>query len=286
MARAKTSKRRKRPSRAADPLRLKRASDRGRDTERDVHVFGNRVVCATEGRGHATPRGRSPLEIVVDATEGFVPLWAKNVTLRWRFRESSLKLFANPASAKTAIRKLLGDALLAWGTAAPVKFSERTDAWDFEIVMKKADDCDRNGCTLAEAFFPDAGRHKLELYPFLFEQDRKEQIDTLVHEIGHVFGLRHFFADVDETEWPAEVFGTHKPFSIMNYGNKSRLTTADKDDLRRLYRLAWSRELTDVNGTPIRFVKPFHTTPAAPDRMVAIGRVVEPESLAAHTADV
>lgn len=113
-------------------------------------------------------------------------------------------------------------ALLAWGDAAPVKFAEKTDVWDFEIVMKRNDDCDANGCVLASAFFPDSGRHQLTLYPKMFTQVRQEQVETLVHEIGHVFGLRHFFANVSESAWASQIFGTHKPFSIMNYGSQSR----------------------------------------------------------------
>jgi hypothetical protein len=193
----------------------------------------------------------------VDASEGFIPLWAKGVTLRWRFQGRSLAALEDPEDAKDAIRKLLGEALLAWGDAAPIRFSEREDLWDFEITVKRSDDCDRGGCVLAAAFFPDAGRHQLEIYPKMFEQTKKEQLETLEHELGHVFGLRHFFAQLSETTWPSEVFGEHKRFSIMNYGNESVLTDEDRLDLARLYRLAWSKELTEINGTPIRFVKPF-----------------------------
>src|SRR5215211_998013 len=121
-----------------------------------VHVFRKKVVCDTERRGFKRPEGRSPLEIVVDASEGFIPLWKKNMTLRWRFSESSLSSFANPGVVRSEVRKLLGEAVLAWGEAAPVKFSERTDAWDFEIVFRKSPECDINGCVLASAFFPDA----------------------------------------------------------------------------------------------------------------------------------
>ena len=51
------------------------------------------------------------------------------------------------------------------------------------------------------------------------------------------------FADVDDTEWPSQVFGAHKPFSIMNYGSKSVLTPRDRSDLKRLYQLAWKGKL-------------------------------------------
>ena len=238
----------------------------------EVHVFGKRRIrCDTDVRGHASPQGRSPLEIVVDASEGFIPLWAPETTLRWRFREQTMKYFKSPAAAKTEIRKLLGEAILAWGDGAPVKFAEKNDAWDFEIVMRKNDDCDATGCVLASAFFPDTGRHQLVLYPQMFELERKEQIETLAHEIGHVFGLRHFFANVSETQWASQIFGVHKPFTIMNYGSQSVLTADDRNDLKKLYQLTWAGELTNINGTPIKLVKPFHTLGEKPDNIVAFG---------------
>ncbi|MBC7910671.1 MAG: matrix metalloproteinase-11, partial [Pyrinomonadaceae bacterium] len=126
---------------------------------------------------------------------------------------------------------------------------------------------------LASAFFPDAGRHKLVLYPQLFAQSKEEQVETLIHEIGHVFGLRHFFAKLSEAEWASEIFGKHKPVSIMNYGPKSQLTSEDKADLRRLYQMVWAGEMTQINGTPIRLVKPFHTTAITPENMVTVGQV-------------
>lgn len=242
-----------------NPFQLLSADEAADATKSDSHILKPGIVCGTEKRGHPTPRGRSRAEIVVDASEGFIPLWAKDTTLRWRFQNSSMAVFKKPAAAKKAIRKLLGDALLAWEDAVPVKFAERDDAWDFEVIMKKTPECDSNGCVLASAFFPDGGRHKLFLYPTMFEQDETEQVETLTHEIGHVFGLRHFFALVQEKAWPAQVFGKHKPFSIMNYGNLSKLSADDKADLKRLYQTAWSGELKAINGTPIKFVNCFHT---------------------------
>lgn len=281
MARPTTYTNRQRPEKPhrIDALQLRQWEEEreeeepARDPESRVHLLGPGIVCDTEPRGHATPRGRSPLEIVLDASEGFIPLWAQDMTLRWRFRESSMNNFANPSAAKAEIRALFAEALLAWGLAAPVRFTEDEDLWDFEIVMRSADDCNATGCVLASAFFPDSGRHKFVLYPKMFTQTREEQVDTFIHEIGHVFGLRHFFANISETAWPSEIFGTHSKFSIMNYGSLSELTIDDTNDLRRLYQLAWGGSLTQINGTPIRLVKPYHTVALAPENMVSIGQV-------------
>lgn len=232
--------------------------------EYEIHSLGSGRICGTERRGYSTPQGKSPLEIVVDASGGFIPLWAENVALRWRFGERSFLFVPDADSLKAEIRTLFAEALLKWGNAAPVKFTEDADVWDFEFVMRSSDECSPAGCVLASAFFPDTGRHELVLYPKLFGQSKDEQIDTLVHELGHVFGLRHFFAQISENGWPSEIFGVHDKFSIMNYGVLSKLTQADKDDLARLYQLARSGSLVQINGTPIRLVKPFNSL-AAPD---------------------
>jgi hypothetical protein len=257
----------------ADPFKLRDSTGLPKETEDLVHLIRKGVRCDTEKRGFPTSRHRSPLEIVLDASEGFIPLWAKGTTLRWRFRESSLQSFQDPNAAKDAIEQLLAEAILAWADAAPVKFAKRNDAWDFEIVVRRADDCDDSGCVLASAFFPDAGRHKLTIYPKMFKDSHKEQLETLIHEIGHIFGLRHFFAKVEEKEWPAEIFGKHKKFSIMNYGTDSKLTAYDKADLKQLYRMAWAGQLTEINGTPIKFVKPFHTVGEPAENVVAVGHL-------------
>lgn len=157
--------------------------------------------------------------------------------------------------------------MLLWGDAAPIKLTETSDTWDFEFTLQEFDNGSPSGCTLARAFFPDSGRHDIALYPILFRQSYDEQVETMIHELGHVFGLRHFFAQVKETAWPSIRFGTHLPFSIMNYGDKSVFTDADKSDLKLLYSMVWGGELPDINGTPVVQVRPYHeflTQPAAP----------------------
>lgn len=238
-------------------FRLRPAGTAAESIAPELHVLKDGIVCGTDSRGHETPRGRNPLELVVDASEGFIPLWDHDVTLRWRFQSRSLEIFEDPEVAAGGIKRLFGEALLAWGEAAPVRFANRGDKWDFEIVMRSNDNCSAGGCVLASAFFPDPGRHELRIYPKMFEQPREEQVETLVHEIGHIFGLRHFFAVVKEKAWPAQIFGEHRPFSIMNYGDLSQLTPQDRGDLSTLYSRAWSGELRHINGTPIHLVRPF-----------------------------
>jgi hypothetical protein len=195
-------------------------------------------------------------EIVVDTSGGFVPLWAEHSVLRWRFDETSLQAFADPEAAKAGMRRLFEAAVADWGFC-PATFVEDDRLYDFQIVMRRQKRCSPNGCVLASAFFPDGGQHELVIYPSMFEQDEREQRETLVHEIGHIFGLRHFFANIKETAMSSTTFGEHSRFSIMNYGSDSKLTDADRADLERLYRAVWSRELSAINGTQVRLMRPF-----------------------------
>jgi predicted Zn-dependent protease len=82
--------------------------------------------------------------------------------------------------------------------------------------MSRNDDCDANGCVLASAFFPDAGRHELVIYPKMFTQTHEEQVETMTHEIGHIFGLRHFFANITETAWPSQIFGVRRRMDVAS----------------------------------------------------------------------
>ncbi|WP_208730528.1 matrixin family metalloprotease [Flavobacterium foetidum] len=223
------------------------------------HIYNNKVICVTDSKGYPEPDNRNPNKIRVDATDGFIPLWDFGVVLNWRFSKSFDSYFKNPETAKNGVRDLFLQATTGWKDACPVKFHEVKDGWDFEIDMH-IEDCDKSGCVLASAFFPGAGQNTLYIYPTMFKQSYQEQIETMQHEMGHIFGLRHFFANITETKWKSELFGTDTPFSIMNYGEKSKLENSDIQDLKKLYQLVWSNQLTEINGTPIKKFVSYHMT--------------------------
>lgn len=221
--------------------------------EINVQKIGPNTICRTDRRA----KHRSRTDLVIDATDGYIPLWDQNLVLNWRFNKVSLLPYANPEEIMVKVRYLWEKALTLWGWT-PIGFKEREDLNDFEIVVNRFDDCTDLGCTLAQAFFPDQGRHPLYIYPKMFEQTEKEQVDTLAHEIGHIFGLRHFFAPEFETQFPSVIFGDHKPFTIMNYGGESEMSDSDRNDLKLLYESVWKGELTAINKTRIKKVRPFH----------------------------
>lgn len=221
-----------------------------------VHRCG--VRCATEAR---LDFGVQP-ELVVDVTEGKVPLWARGTTLAWRFDEESFERYGDAVAMKRKVERLMNDAIAAWGSSSPVTFRRDDDSWDFDIYLRVRRDCDEGGCVLASAFFPSSQRERLVLYPSMFENgiDRDEQLATMVHELGHIFGLRHYFAQRDkyEKKFPSLVFGEHLPYTIMNYGSESVLTDTDKADLARLYEAAWSTLPADGIGKEVHLVQAWH----------------------------
>ncbi|KAG0273547.1 hypothetical protein BGZ96_004801 [Linnemannia gamsii] len=225
----------------------------------EAHYYGKRRLCLTGERAPEEDAPKEDISALRIGTLGFIPLWDKGTVLYYRFNERSLQ---RSGRTKMEILRLFNEAILQWGDAVPVTFLENRALWDFEFVVREHEDCDNTGCVLASAFFPGGGQQELVIYPTMFNaQNEHDQVETLAHELGHVFGLRHWFAKREDRNsggtWRSEVFGSEDPFSIMNYGEKSKLTDIDKRDLKLLYAMAWNGQLTRINRTPIVLFKPF-----------------------------
>ncbi|WP_210202641.1 hypothetical protein [Sinorhizobium sp. BJ1] len=120
---------------------MKTGNDLKEILKQTTHVYHNNACCETDKVGFATPENRPIEELVVDATQGFIPLWDRNVILNWRFQEQSLQRFAKPEAVKAYVRTLFGETPIKWGNAVPVQFSETAEPWDFEIVVRADDNC-------------------------------------------------------------------------------------------------------------------------------------------------
>ena len=120
------------------------------------HIYGKNVRCATDSKGYERHRDMSPTEIRVHESDGFIPLWAEDVTLRYRFNEWSFeKKYGDKADEqKAVVQKLFDDGLSLWGDAVPIKFTYNTEASDFEIFIVQEPDCDSSGCVLPQRFSP------------------------------------------------------------------------------------------------------------------------------------
>ena len=157
---------------------------------------------------------------------------------------------------------LLRLALERWGSAVPIEFRESEDSWDFEVIFSSSDSLTYDDrLKNAEGFFPSEMQKHLTFYPEFFRQAAADQERKMLHELGHIFGLRHYFAAEKETNLPSHVFGENTRFSIMNYDENAQFSEADRRDLSLLYNLAWRGELTEIEQTPIRLISPFTSLP-------------------------
>lgn len=230
--------------------------------EEYAHCYGSdsELTCRTDKTGTVFPRDISSLtEFVLDTSRGTVPLWAKGSILNYRFNQQSLGCYGSPEQGRAIISTFFSSAIRRWGDFVPVRFREDNDNYDFEISCSSFQPIINGGPLAASSFLPNELRAKFVIYPALrkmFEENAETALQVLCHELGHIFGLRHFFALVEERGFSAEIFGTHSKFTIMNYGPDSRLTDTDRSDLKMLYQEAWAGRLTTINRTSISLISP------------------------------
>ena len=111
-------------------IRLKKKTKKAYSATRKrvVHELGKGRICTTDVPGLR----RSPLDLVLDASEGFIPLWEQGKVLRWEFERTSLEMIDNSSEVKAYVRGILEEALLEWGSSAPIGFTESNSASDFK----------------------------------------------------------------------------------------------------------------------------------------------------------
>ena len=197
--------------------------------------------------------------IWIPVEDKILPLWAPARTLYYRVDEEKLMRYV--AVGKSQVMDIFNKALAKWEDAPPIRFAENVSAPDFVITANPINDSPSNGrYVLAKAFYPTKGTDVLTLYPRMFKESESQQVATLAHEIGHIFGLGHPFSENGVEKKP---FGdTRKKLSIMNYDFAGGVVTpTDKADLKSLYNQVWSGALRSINGVPIAQVMPYHDIP-------------------------
>ena len=75
-------------ARKSDPFDMRPAAGMAETKESQTHVYGDKVVCNTDSRGLPTPQGKSPLEIVLDASRSEERRVGKECLLECRSRWS------------------------------------------------------------------------------------------------------------------------------------------------------------------------------------------------------
>lgn len=115
---------------------------------------------------------------------------------------------------------------------------------------------------LASAFFPNEVEDLL-VYDFTLVSPtwRPRLKGTLLHELGHVVGLRHEFAIVADDlgngpeGFGAVQFGSKNPNSVMSYQPEIEIQDTDKTDVKAFYKLP-NRSKIEGSNSKIHDYKP------------------------------
>ncbi|KAK4213714.1 hypothetical protein QBC37DRAFT_285411, partial [Rhypophila decipiens] len=126
-----------------------------------------------------------------------------------------------------------------------VNISPTSDKTEANFLVKYYEEPGNEG-TLARAFFPNEVNHVLIFNNSLTDPYwRKLLKSTLLHEIGHVIGLRREFANDQKANAPAgqkreslaHQIGSDNPHSVMSYDDDVTINEQDKKDVLAFYKM-------------------------------------------------
>lgn len=193
-------------------------------------------------------------EIYLGINRGTLSLWESNSVINWTARFDGYPSFTQRDEAIVGFWR----ACNTWNRVMQdrVRFNYVGNLSDAAIELRY-DDSGREGL-LASAFFPDTGNLDLNfvrVYESQFDPRYKARnpiYNTMLHEIGHVLGLRHEFAHDREGFAESILFGIKNPRSVMAYYPAQEIQDTDVEAVRRAY-----DELAD--GSELEGQGPFGT---------------------------
>lgn len=178
-----------------------------------------------------------------------IPRWEASTALKWFLKAEG---FPSADEAKLAA-EIMNQAAQEWNDLSfGVSVSQTTDetAANFNLIYE--DNPPNEPGALASAFFPLQAGGDVVIYETGMKNSREYPLkSTLLHELGHVFGLRHEFAD----KYPNGQlrFMEINKDSVMSYNGVVIIEETDKHGIRAFYELA---EGSRIGQSPVRDYKP------------------------------
>ncbi|CEF76351.1 hypothetical protein FGSG_08092 [Fusarium graminearum PH-1] len=198
-------------------------------------------VCSTQ-RGEeptlaALPSSQPNVPSIVVGYQAVIPRWSgspNNPTiLRWYLNAST---FPDEEEANFAA-VALNQAAREWNNVnfgVAVQQTTNKNEANFNLIFKKKSHIEG---LLAYAFFP--GQKPMNIVVMAFGMDLPHRLqlkNTFLHELGHVFGLRHEFA-IEKEQKGAQLWSVPNEDSVMAYKPAPQIQESDMTGIRTFYGL-------------------------------------------------
>ncbi|KAL6701281.1 hypothetical protein J3F84DRAFT_2604 [Trichoderma pleuroticola] len=190
-----------------------------RQTTDPLYTAGATYRCATETYGCTEVRV---------GTGDCIPRRCRDSVLSYTVDHES---FPTPADA-ICVKEAMQKAACMWGgIAVPFKEVDCRDSATFVVKYHPRE----WRAVYARAFFPDELPSELLVYNLALS-NATYLANILAHELGHILGLRHEFADEDKQERKLRcvLFGKKNSRSIMNYYKDLGQLQVSEQDLKEL----------------------------------------------------
>ncbi|KAE9569732.1 hypothetical protein CGMCC3_g14154 [Colletotrichum fructicola] len=197
------------------------------------HCITQRGTASTYGFPPAS-HNDSPFDAIQVGLDSIIPRWKASTALKWFLKSEG---FPSADGAKLAA-ETMNQAAQDWNDLSfGVSISQTTDeaAANFNLVYQ--DNPPDEPGLLASAFFPLQADMDVVIYGTGLKNSENYPLkSTLLHELGHVFGLRHEFADED-SRGQIQFMEANKD-SVMSYNGVVIIEETDKHGIREFYKLA------------------------------------------------
>jgi hypothetical protein len=211
--------------------------------------MGDKYHCITQKGDEpslaAAATSEPNLPSIVLGMDSIIPRWKIPTTLKWYLMADK---FPSTEDAEIAA-EALNQAANEWRNVdfgVTVFQTQNKREANFNLVYRRNPRDDPY--VLAEAFFPHDRDNDVILYAYGMHPDNRYKLkNVFLHELGHIFGLRHEFAIEEEGEGAVQ-FMTKNSLSVMDYNDQPMIQESDKQGLRAFYKLA---ETYDVGGSPV-----------------------------------
>ncbi len=183
-------------------------------------------------------------ELFLGINRGNIQLWESGSTINWIARSDGYPSDQHAMEAAIGLWRAADQWNEAMDGRVRFRYVTVFDDAAFQLVYGG----DRGG-VLASAFFPDQWEMSLNTV-FVNQgqfspQQRPLMVNTMLHELGHVLGLRHEhshsgipgFIPPEDTLFGAEsiIYGARNPRSVMAYYQGQTIQDSDVTSIRKAY---------------------------------------------------